>query len=415
MSFRKKILYLVIVVSVSFALCEVLLRLFPRVLEKSPSNQQTAIPQLISDPVLEFRPNPAFPGHDRLGFRNESVPERASIVATGDSQTYGVGVGREDAWPQRVAEIGGWSVYNMASSGWGPAHSLTRMDEALKFKPKMIVEAFYAGNDLYDSFNLVYYFGQLPGLKSSDENVLREIERLEKRKQLRKRATDLFNEVKMKGREIPSGSEAFFLKNFKTYAFWRETVEKIFVSRRDPGGIGRDFFKSRVPSDPAFWPFALNDSCRTIFTPEYRLCGLDFKDVRIVEGLRISLEALRLMDEKARAGGAGFLVLLVPTKESVFEDAVERAQSRRPDTYDRLIGNEKELWRETKEFLRAQNILFLDLLPVLRKNLKNGKQPYPMTWDGHPNQAGQKAIAKVVCSSIRKNGRMSPQKNEEAA
>ena len=44
----------------------------------------------------------------------------------------------------------------MAWGGWGPVHSLILLDEAISLHPKIIIEAFYAGNDLFDAFNIVY-------------------------------------------------------------------------------------------------------------------------------------------------------------------------------------------------------------------------------------------------------------------
>jgi hypothetical protein len=64
------------------------------------------IPLSIKDEKLGWRPNPRTPGHDPIGFRNENVPEDVSVLAMGDSQTYGVGVSREQAWPQQLAGLG---------------------------------------------------------------------------------------------------------------------------------------------------------------------------------------------------------------------------------------------------------------------------------------------------------------------
>ncbi|MCH7807606.1 MAG: hypothetical protein IIB60_00150, partial [Planctomycetes bacterium] len=45
---------------------------------------------MLLDPVTGYRGNPNFPGHDRLGFNNDSVPQQVDLVAIGDSLTYGV-------------------------------------------------------------------------------------------------------------------------------------------------------------------------------------------------------------------------------------------------------------------------------------------------------------------------------------
>lgn len=124
-----------------------------------------AIPHSVPDARLVLRPNPTYPGHDRKGFRNLKVPAKTHIVALGDSQTYGHGVEPEDAWPRQLESMTGKKVYSMAWGGYGPTHSLVMWDEAIALSPKIVIEAFYAGNDLFDSFNHVYNQGQLPELK----------------------------------------------------------------------------------------------------------------------------------------------------------------------------------------------------------------------------------------------------------
>ena len=42
----------------------------------------------IGDPVLGYRPNPAFPDHDSAGFHRDR-PATTDVVTFGDSQTYG--------------------------------------------------------------------------------------------------------------------------------------------------------------------------------------------------------------------------------------------------------------------------------------------------------------------------------------
>lgn len=79
---------------------------------------------VILDPRLGFRPNPAYPGHDRNGFRNPDIPPKPMIIALGDSQTYGTSVGPEDPWPRQLERTLGTSVYSMAFGGYGPTHSL---------------------------------------------------------------------------------------------------------------------------------------------------------------------------------------------------------------------------------------------------------------------------------------------------
>src|SRR5438874_11554843 len=86
----------------------------------------------LADRALLWRGNPEYPEHDRLGFRNPDVPSQVSIVALGDSQTYGARVSRDQAWPQQLQRAEKSPTYNMAFPGWGPPQSLLVLDQAIE-------------------------------------------------------------------------------------------------------------------------------------------------------------------------------------------------------------------------------------------------------------------------------------------
>jgi len=118
-------------------------------------------------------------------------PAEADVVALGDLQTYGTGVKPQDAWPKQLEAMTAKTVYSMAYGGYGPVHSLILWDEALAFKPKIIIEAFYAGNDLYDSFKIIYNRGQFPEFKSSDALLQKRLREAEQSEPIRKRASQV--------------------------------------------------------------------------------------------------------------------------------------------------------------------------------------------------------------------------------
>jgi hypothetical protein len=95
--------------------------------------------------------------HDVLGFRNRGVPAVADVVTLGDSQTYGVNVLLEDSWPGAMQRaLGHASVYTMAVGSWGAVQYADMFVNATAFRPRVIVVAFYSGNDPLDSFGLAY-------------------------------------------------------------------------------------------------------------------------------------------------------------------------------------------------------------------------------------------------------------------
>ena len=59
----------------------------------------------------------------------------------------------------------------MAFVGYGPVQSLLMWDDAMAFKPRVVIEAFYTGNDPYDCFNHVYNLNRLPEYQSEDAEL----------------------------------------------------------------------------------------------------------------------------------------------------------------------------------------------------------------------------------------------------
>ena len=310
----------------------------------------------VKDKRLGLRPNPKFPGHDQKGFRNKFVPEQASIVAMGDSQTYGATVEINEAWPQQLEYLSKIKTYNMAFGGYGPTHSLILLPEAINLKPKLIIEAFYAGNDLYDSYSHIYDMKQLPELKCKNKVVIKNIIALEKKEPLLREIQRLFRMERKAGKD--------------------EQLYEVL----DRGGF------------------------KTVFTPAYRLCALNLRDIRIREGLRISLEAIKLIQEKAKTLNIEFIVLLIPTKELVFKDIVYNNSDNTSLAYKTLIENEEIFWRQARDFLKKEGIYFIDALFALRECLSNNLQPYPASLNGHPSAIGHRAIAKAVLSELEKFG-----------
>jgi hypothetical protein len=122
---------------------------------------------IIPDPYVK-RAKPLFPDlggmgpNDLLGFRNRSIPNVADIVIIGDSQTYGNNASLETNWPNlfmsnlRAANNKNINHYDMAVGGWGAIEYLEIFYKSLAFQPKMLVVAFYTGNDPLETFRLAY-------------------------------------------------------------------------------------------------------------------------------------------------------------------------------------------------------------------------------------------------------------------
>jgi len=118
---------------------------------------------ILEDPHLLVRARPLEPpGYlgptDILGFRNRAVLTAPDVIAIGDSQTFGLNAPLRGNWPSRLREELARQkaqVYSMATGGWGAVQYLDMVRKASVFGPKVVIVAFYSGNDPMESFRLI--------------------------------------------------------------------------------------------------------------------------------------------------------------------------------------------------------------------------------------------------------------------
>jgi hypothetical protein len=339
-------------------------------------------PQIIPDPALEYRFSPLHPEHDERGFRNPGIPDTIELVAIGDSQTYGSNAAKEDSYPAQLSALFGISSYNMAAGGYSPPQYLALTDEAIDLDPKIIVAGLYAGNDLSEAYGFVYRKGRAPELIANDLSLI---------EALRERET----------REPPErdfGGDGDRLKTPNLLRAILHILISIFVTdemrweqHKRLAEINNDF----ILETPGW---------RTIFTPQIRFRALDLSDIRIREGLRISLEVLERMRTATREKGIQFLVLLIPTKELVYNDVISGLKDYPvPDVFHKLIAVETDAWANIKMGLDQRGIAYIDALPQLRQALLTEEKVYPINRDGHPRAAGHRAIAGMVAGAVKNN------------
>lgn len=215
---------------------------------------QKAVSHTIPDERLGYRPNPEFPGHDSKGFRNPTVPNKAKIVALGDSQTYGAGVDSQDTWPRQFEKLSGYTVYSMAFGGYGPVHSLILWEEASSLNPEIYIEAFYSGNDLFDSLDLVYNQEQLPFLNTSNKDTELSIRKMEMEEPKMQQAAGIFwqgKDTKETSKRSVSFTRKYLLSHSKLYGLARQAKHTIFQKKTElewkevkkTAGMHPDFFK----------------------------------------------------------------------------------------------------------------------------------------------------------------------------
>jgi len=89
---------------------------------------------------------------DAEGFRNETVRDHFEVAALGDSFTDAMTMAGEASWPARLEGLLGVAVQNYGTAGFGPQQELLVLkDYVASHRPRTVVLAFFAGNDIFDA------------------------------------------------------------------------------------------------------------------------------------------------------------------------------------------------------------------------------------------------------------------------
>ena len=343
---------------------------------------------LIADERLRWRGNPLNPEHDSRGYRNREALRQADLVILGDSFAYGPADPRE-AWPSVLARQLRRQAYNMALPAYGPAQSLLLLEDALALHPRLVIVAPYFGNDFYDAFAMVRRHPELA--RSVAPALVAAANELENRRPL---ATDYWR-ASMRIQPIAPPESA--VSHLKLYGLARAVRWRLATPARSPL-ISRNFQRAAASITPAQREFVLpfsDTEWRTILTPRARGLVLDDSDPRIRVGFEAARDAILAIAVRCRQAGVGLLIVLTPTKETVFWARVKT--SGEDPGWERLVANELRLARELKGAMDEHGIDYIDLLEPLRAARQ---QPFYEDMDGHFDVSGHALVGQAVADHL---------------
>jgi hypothetical protein len=402
MSLRRTIrvfLFGAVLLLVTLLLTEALLHLAAAVWRPADVLTRQYPPVLTDEREIIFQGNPKWPGHDARGFRNPLALTKADVVAIGDSHTYGSNVASEEAWPAVLGVRLKTTVYNMALVGSGPLQNLEFLRGAAELHPTTVLFGMYFGNDLFDSFVFAQRQGRLTEFVSEGDRL--SIDAAERAGPLAERVSGLFRSTSASAgppaetRSVGRRLMLFLSGKSRLFGLLR-TVKQRIGSRRILEPRFEDALAELSNVQRQYVSGFSDGSWKTILTSPYRLATLDQSDPRVRAGLHISMQAIRNMREFCAARGMTFIVVLLPTKEFVFQDRVRDWDSQ-PD-YARLMEAEGQSRQTLVRFLLENHIAFVDPLPKLKSSVA---QPYFENVDGHPNAAGHSIIATTIVDVMR--------------
>ncbi len=370
-----KALVMVLSLAVSLLLSEFVARLL-----LNPADHLSA--GVVPDHVLGITISPDSSGFDTWGFRNKKVPSAAEVVAIGDSHTYGNTAAMEDAWPAVVARQTGLKVYNLGLGGYGPNqyyHLLST--KGVKLHPRWVVCGLYMGDDFENAFLMTYGLEHWSYLRQGtwdkvDANIWRGAEPAVSGAALR----NWLSEHSMVYRLLFHGP---------LFAMLKETIR---------------FKEVTENSDPYTTALIVEEqNIREAFRPIGIAERLDERSGPVREGMRITLHLLKEMDQVCKSEGCRFLVVIIPTKETVFSEYLERdPQLHLHDALMRVITNERSVKGALTDFLVSAGIAYLDPLPMLKQSVS--RQLYAQTTrDMHPGKNGYRVIGEVVANYLNRS------------
>jgi lysophospholipase L1-like esterase len=290
------------------------------------------------------------------GFRNPSPwPERADIVAVGDSLTFGHGVDDHQAWPAILSRALPTSrVMNLGLGATGPQQYL-RVYEVfgVSLRPQILLVGLFPYNDFWDTglFDRWLHSGV-----GGNYMVWRDTGRSRKREATRPRLRDV----------VASSSDVLARHSY------------LFNLLRQTSSSGKQRLRKSLM-------YTFRDGTQVRLLPD------DFEDKTIGakphrHECQLVLEALRLMQETAHEHGTRMLVVVQPSKEEV---------------YLPLLGVEfDDPARPVQEAMARLGIDYVNLTPLFREAAAAGRRLF-FEEDGHPNAEGYRLIAEGVLGHLR--------------
>jgi hypothetical protein len=322
---------------------------------------------------------PQAAGFDEWGYRNRAVPVNVDIVAIGDSHTYGNTAKMDESWPYVVGRLTGKSVYNMGLGGYGPnQYSYLLNSRALGLNPGIVLCGLYMGDDFENAFTMTYgldywsFLRQL-SIEGIDADIWREPDDVKHLKYVRTwlSRNSLIYQIVFHGP---------LMGRIKGY------LQVLDVSR------GNDQRTTSLIVE--------DENIHEVFRPMGIAARLDLGKMEIREGIRIAQKLLLDMNEECRKNGSRFVVVVIPTKEMVFADYLERNPSiRLNEAVQMLLTNERKARQGLFEYFRAANIHYVDALPAMKRAV--GRELYARSdRDMHPGRNGYQVIAESVVESL---------------
>lgn len=353
----RKLLFAMLPLLALLLLAEVTVRLF--------ADPREAPAVLRADARLGHVVAPGTAGTDARGWRNAAAAERCDALFVGDSQTWGFGVARDEAFPQRFAAAGDEACYQMATGSYGPVQYVELVRRGLQLQPQLVVVAFYFGNDLVDAAD----YAGLEGAEALRTDGVR---------------YDVRDNPELRGKRSPNVAMTL-IDGALALSQLLDAAANVVKSRLRGGLLDRQ--PGAVPFD--------DDDAPTILLPAYREHALDLDNPNVADGARVTARCLQAIAALCRDAGAACVVLAIPTKEFTYAewqgDAVPELRE--------LAARERRARERVFAAVAAADLELVDLTGALVDALRGGEQPWFRSGDGHLAARGHELAAAALAGA----------------
>ena len=342
-------------------------------------------PYSYSDAKLGFAIKPYSAGHDKWGFRNRVFPDYVDIVAIGDSMTYGNCALSSYSWPALLELKTNKKVYNMSVGGYGPVQYYYLLKEkALQLKPKIVIVGLYLGNDLWDTYSMIYNYQYWRDLRDNDL--------ISNSKQINGEKSMLIVDINEPDNKISS------IKNYLAHnsILYRIIVYSIFG---DIAMWNEATIKGKSNDKMVF----LEDkkhNIKTSFMSGENLFGLDINKKEIKEGLVKTLLLFDMMHQLCSQRNIIFVVVVMPTKAMVYSRYIDFGLDKY-GLIKKQIESENKVTNEVIKHFKYNKINYVEALPFMQNKI-GAHMLYTASIDGHPNRWGYDVIAQAIADYLIK-------------
>ncbi len=326
---------------------------------------------------------------DDEGFRNAHTRDRIDSAALGDSFTDAMTLDARESWTTLLERQTGVAVQNYGTAGFGPQQELRVLtDYAMRHRPRMVILAYFAGNDLFDA-EAFDDFDRSGG----------EIRRAVPGWQIK---------------DVVSRADTWFVVSAARAATaWASRQQRAEATTTSPLPAGTDAMVAATPSfDRGMFTLPVNGRpLRWAFMPAY-LNTLNFSqaDLAARRGWRLTRRALTEMRDAARGGGAELVVLFLPFKAQVYlplltaslpaQDLARALRFYLPDRptppdVSTLLQNRLAQNVMMRDFCAKEGIRMLDMTDALEARVRTGENVYYPD-ESHFNETGHALVAETL-------------------